>query len=117
MEKPKRERRSRLRAISDGVSLMRASTSQTDEKATLDSVLKSLNAASVEPKQVASEPAVKKVVFPDEDHEGNEFPTDISVESVDGESDIDDVPEIDHDVIVELTNQNSFEIRIDICDV
>lgn len=100
-EKPKRKTRSRLRAISDGVSLMRANTSQSGENANLDSVLKNLNAASVEPKHSSNEPAPhKNVVGPHDDHEGNQALADTWVESINGESDIDDVPECDNVIIV-----------------
>jgi hypothetical protein len=97
----KRERKARLRAISDGVSLMKSHPDSTDQKPSFNYLLNSLSAAA--------EPITpdKKVSFPNEDNETlmDKSIDNTSVESVGGESDIDDVPDIMRNDLIVVRKQ------------
>ena len=86
-EKGRKKRKSRLRSISDGVSLMRAL--KVDDIPTVDDSLNKMNAVAVEVENIPNG-LEKKDEFAAEDG----VLTDTSVESVNGDSDIDDVPDI-----------------------
>jgi hypothetical protein len=92
-----RRQNSRLKAISDGVSLMRADIVQ-NQTPRLGKMLLNIHAVPIEPegsaKEASSEFDDKKVIFSEEN---DMLLTDTSINSVDsvnGDSDIDDVPDI-----------------------
>ena len=92
---------------------MRASVVQPDDKPSLDSVLNNLNAASIDPIHSRNDQVRKKVIFPDEredEADVNEEPTNTSVESITGESDIDDVPDCDNVIVVRREKLKSLDL-------
>ena len=105
-DKGKKKRKSRLRSISDGVSLMRAL--KVDDIPTVDDSLTRLNEVAVEMENIRPE---KKDEFAAED----KVLTDTSIESLNGESDIDDVPDIASEPIIVVRKKKKIE-NVDIAE-